>query len=526
MISRNRMEPPRNLATSNDERRFRLLIDAVVDYAIYMLDVDGFVVSWNPGAERIKGYTAAEITGQHFSAFFTPEDRAAGVPIRSLNSARENGRFESEGWRVRKDGSRFWALAVIDAVRDESGTLIGFAKITRDMSEQREAQLALQRAQEQFAQMQKMDALGQLTGGIAHDFNNLLMVISGQAHILKKRTDDARLLRSINIIDQAAKNGARLTRQLLAFARRQKLTPEVIDLSKRVDNFRDLLASSIPGNIVLSVDIPDSLWTVEVDPGEFELAIVNLTVNARDAMPNGGAIDVKAENARLGGETVGALNGDFVAVTVTDTGQGIPSELVSKVFEPFFTTKEVGKGTGLGLAQVYGFAHQSGGTVVLDSQVGVGTTVTIYLPRSSKLIARDEAIGGHPPAIGGGNVLVVEDNPEVGKVSVSLLEDIGYTAVLVNSADAALAHLAVQPNIDLVFSDIVMPGEMDGLALAARIEMLYPHIPVLLTSGYSRVAEAAQKSFPILRKPYDLPDLAAAVKGAIANPVRSQLIRS
>jgi signal transduction histidine kinase len=444
--------------------------------------------------------------------------------MRALNTARANGRFESEGWRVRKDGSRFWALAVIDAVRDENGGLVGFAKITRDMSERREAQLALQRAQEQFAQMQKMDALGQLTGGVAHDFNNLLMVVTGQAHIMKKRIEDPRLLRSINIIEQAAKNGARLTRQLLAFARRQKLTPEVLQLSKRVDSFRDLLASSIPGNIVLSVDLPESLWPVEIDPGEFELAVVNLIVNARDAMPNGGAIEVKAENVRLPDAATDRLTGDFVAVTVTDTGEGIPSELLSKIFEPFFTTKEGGKGTGLGLAQVYGFAHQSGGTVTLDSEVGAGTAVTMYLPRSSKVIPGMETGAVHRPPTGGGTILVVEDNPEVGKVSVSLLEDIGYTALLVGNADEALAHLSTRPNIDLVFSDIVMPGEMDGIALAARIGMLYPRIPVVLTSGYSRMADAAQKRFPILRKPYELAELAAAIKAAIANPTPPQLI--
>ena len=511
---------PADLAASTHERRFRLLIDAVVDYAIYMLDLNGFVVSWNHGAERIKGYSSAEAIGHHFSIFFTPEDRLAGMADRALETAREKGRFESEGWRLRKDGSRFWALAVIDAVRDENGHLIGFAKITRDMSEQRAAQLALQRAQEQLAHMQKMDAVGQLTGGIAHDFNNLLMVVSGQVHVLRKRTEDPRLLRSIGIIDQAAKNGARLTRQLLTFARRQRLSPQVLSLSQHVDDFRDLLASSMPGNIALTVEIADTVWPVEIDPGEFELALVNLALNARDAMPNGGAIDVTAENVHLAQEGAGSLNGDFVAVTIADTGSGISKDLLPKVFEPFFTTKEVGKGTGLGLSQVYGFSHQAGGTVTLDSEVGAGTTVTMYLPRSSKTTSGQDAGHGRRPEDGGGKVLVVEDNREVARVSAVLLKDLGYTAVIVENAQAALDRLAEKPDIDLVFSDIVMPGGMDGFALAKHVGELYPNIPVLLTSGYSRAADEAAKAFPILRKPYEISELATSVKAILASAQR------
>ena len=502
----------------DSERHFKLLVQSVTDYAIYMLDPTGIVASWNAGAERIKGYKPHEIMGRNFAEFFTPEDREAGVPLIALKTATEHGRYESEGWRLRKDGTRFWVLAVIDAVRDEQGHLLGFAKITRDMTEKREAQLRLERAQGQLAQSQKMEAIGHLTGGIAHDFNNLLMIISGQAQLMKKRVTDPKDVRSIDAIEQAAQSGANLTRQLLTFARRQRLNRITVDLAERLMAIRDLLLSSAGGAVKLEIDPLTDLWPVETDVGELELALVNIVVNARDAMPHGGTLTVAAKNVSLDGDGVTLLTGDFVALSLTDTGEGIPPDVLAKVFEPFFTTKEVGKGTGLGLSQVYGFARQSGGDVHVSSKPGEGTTVTLFLPRSDAAVVSPAAKTRHNEKIQGrGSVLLVEDNPQVGDVSKLLLEQLGYDIVRVDRPAAALAALSEKNKFAVVFSDIVMPGDMDGLALAREIRARHPRMPVLLATGYSSAAERVGSEFPILRKPYDQNTLGIALKMAIAS---------
>jgi len=507
----------------DSERNFRLLVQSVTDYAIYMLEPDGTVASWNAGAERIKGYKAREIIGRNFADFFTPQDREAGIPANALRVARDTGRYESEGWRLRRDGSRFWALAVIDAVRDESGTLLGFAKITRDMTERREAELRLARAQEQLAQSQKMEAIGHLTGGIAHDFNNLLMIVKGQAQLMRMRAKDPKDVRALDAIEQATANGSNLTRQLLSFARRQRLNRERVDLKERLHLFRDLLISSVGGSVKLHIHIDPITWPVEVDVRELELALVNIAVNARDAMPNGGALRITADNVHFDGSGVMALVGDFVALTLADTGSGMPPDILSKVFEPFFTTKEVGKGTGLGLSQVYGFTRQSGGDVQIVSEVGQGTTITLYLPRSTskKAAAKPEAAIA-PAILDNGTILVVEDNLAVGEVSSMLLEKFGYSVKRVARAAEALDLLDRDPDIDLVFSDILMPGNMDGLGLAQAVRDRFPGLPVLLATGYSSAAERAGSEFPIIRKPYDQEVLGFAVKTALAGARRHE----
>ena len=500
----------------DSERNFRLLVQSVTDYAIYMLEPDGTVASWNAGAERIKGYRAHEIVGQNFSQFFSPEDRAALIPNVALKIARETGRYESEGWRFRMDGSRFWALAVIDAVRDESGRLLGFAKITRDMTERREAEQRLLRLQEQAAQSQKMEAIGHLTGGIAHDFNNLLMIVKGQAQLMRMRAKEPKDIRALDAIDQATSSGANLTRQLLTFARRQRLNRVVIDVGERLELFHDLLASSVGRAVKLSINIDPATWPAEVDPGELELALVNIAVNARDAMPDGGALTITSRNVSLYGNGVTALSGDFVALSLTDTGGGIPAEILPKIFEPFFTTKEVGKGTGLGLSQVYGFTRQSGGDVQIATEEGKGTTITLYLPRAhAKAVPAQLERPAETTVHGKGTILVVEDNFAVGEVSTMLLEQFGYSVKRVDRAIEALEVLDKPNDVALVFSDIVMPGDMDGLALAQAIRERCPNLPILLATGYSSAAERAGAEFPIIRKPYDYTALAVAVKAAL-----------
>lgn len=507
-------------ALEDSERQFRLLVASVTDYALIMLDPNGIVSSWNAGAEKIKGYKPNEIIGQHFSRFYTEQDRAAGMPARSLFTATSEGRFEAEAWRVRKDGSIFWANVVIDAIRDNDGQLVGFAKITRDITERREAQQALQRAHEQLAQAQKMESLGKLTGGIAHDFNNLLTIVGGQAQILKRYLENnPKALRAAETIEVAAQRGESLTRRLLTFSRRQHLRPEPIDLRGMAESLRTMLSTSLAANIQLIIAFGEMLWPVRADPGELELALVNLGLNARDAMPEGGMLSFTADNVTLRpGDRDLDLSGDFVALTVGDTGTGIPDDVLPKVFDPFFTTKPVDKGTGLGLSQVHGFAHQTGGSIAIDSRIGQGTRVTLYLPRSEQAPAASEA-GEEAAASGSKRILLVEDNPDVATVTVGMLDELGHHSILVHSADAALKALEHQGEFDLVFSDIVMAG-MDGLELARLLRERYPDLPVLLTSGYTKSIETAQLHWPLLRKPFKLAELNRALATVVAQQRR------
>ncbi len=494
-------------ARRESERRFRLFIDAVTDYALCMLDCDGNITSWNTGAQRIHQYAAAEIIGKRFSQFYTEEDQQRGEPARALQIAAYEGKYVAEGWRMRRDRSLFWASIVIEAIRDEVGSLVGFAEITRDITERREAEAALQRAKEQLAQSQKMEALGQLTGSIAHDFNNLLMIVSGHAQLLRRRLTDSKQLKAIDALQSAASRGESLTRQLLAFSRRQPLSPVVVDLHERVEAVHDMLVGSLRGNIELKRDISADLWPVEVDVAELELALVNIAVNARDAMPGGGSITVSVRNVVLTQkDKLDGLEGEFIALAVSDTGVGIAPDILPRVFEPFFTTKGVGKGTGLGLSQVYGFAQASGGSVVATSAAGSGTTITLYLPRSHAEPSRAaKPVESHPVAPGEGTVLIVEDNTEVAEVTSSLVEQLGYRTLRAESAADALSTLQRHDRISLVFSDIVMPGAMNGVALAQVIAKRYPELPVVLASGYSDMVQAAEARFVVLRKPFQLP---------------------
>ena len=504
-------------ALMESERRFRLFIQGVTDYAIFMLDPNGYITNWNTGARRIHQYTSAEVIGQHFSKFFSEEDRQRGEPARALQIAAYEGKYVTEGQYLRRDKSLFWASVVVEAIRDEAGTLVGFAEITRDITERREAQASLERAQEQLAQSQKMEALGQLTGSIAHDFNNLLMIVSGHAQLLGRRLTDPKQLQAITAVHSAANRGESLTRQLLSFSRRQPLNPVVADLKERIEAVLDMLVGSLRGNVELKCDISADVWPVEVDVAELELAMVNIAVNARDAMPGGGTITLSARNLTLNkNEGVDSLEGDFVALAMTDTGVGIAPDVLPKIFEPFFTTKASGKGTGLGLSQVYGFSRQSGGTVVVTSKVGSGTTITIYLPRKHAVVVKStEAPILQPFVYGHGTVLVVEDNADVADVTTSMVEQLGYRTLRAENATDALNKLQHGDQVDLVFSDVVMPGSMNGIALAQEIGNRYPQIPVLLTSGYSDVVQIAASQFPILRKPFQLPTLEKSIREAL-----------
>jgi PAS domain S-box-containing protein len=504
----------KSLKGVSGDRRFQLLVEAIKDYAIYLLDTDGFINSWNTGAQHFKGYSAEEILGEHFSRFYTDEDRAVGLPARALRIAAEEGKFEAEGWRVRKDGSRFWASVVIDPIHDATQALIGFAKITRDMTERRRAQDELDRAREQLAQAQKMEAVGRLTGGVAHDFNNLLTVIRSSVDLLRRPgiADDKRD-RYLEAISETADRAAKLTGQLLAFARRQPLQAELFAVADRIARTRQILATTLGSPIRLDYRVAEDCGSIEADPGQFETALLNMAINARDAMPQGGTLTIAAgpaETAPVGRE------GRFVAISIADSGHGIDPEALHRVFEPFFTTKEPGKGTGLGLSQVYAFAKQSGGEIEVDSRPGEGTIFTLYLPQADAdaepAMAGEEMLDAAAP-IEARRVLIVEDNETVGEFAMNLLIELGQQVSWAADAAIALAMIEETPEaFDLVFSDVVMPG-INGVELAEEIRRRWPNLPVVLTSGYSHVlVEEGSHGFELLKKPYSIDALTGILR--------------
>ncbi|ACL58417.1 hybrid sensor histidine kinase/response regulator [Methylobacterium nodulans] len=502
-------------ALRESEERFRLLVQGVRDYAIFMLSPEGIVRNWNSGAQRIKGYSEAEIVGQHFSRFYTEEDRAAGVPARALETAAREGKFEAEGWRVRRDGTRFWASVLIDAIRDETGRLVGFAKVTRDITERRNAQQALEKTQAALFQAQKMEALGGLSAGIAHDFNNLLTVVLGNLDLLRRAPEERRA-RLIDNAMQAVEQGRKLTQQLLAFGRSQTLRPEVVDVTRLILGMDDMLKQSLRGDIGIVLDLAEDLWPIEADPAQLQIALINLAVNARDAMPNGGQFRIKTENVTTHDGEVA----QSVAISVSDTGHGMPPDVLARAFEPFFSTKEVGKGTGLGLPQVYGFAQQSNGSVRVTSEVGRGTTFTISLPRTNA-----QAPGATSPESGLGRavrslrILLVEDNDQVAAVAASVLMERGHSVVSASSAAEALRVLNAGQPFDLVLSDLVMPGGLSGFDLARHVQSRWPALPVLLATGYSdQAAKAVKEGFPLISKPYEPAALVLAAEQT-ASPI-------
>ena len=491
--------------------RADLLIQNVTDYAIYMIDPDGIVISWNAGAERFKGYRAEEIIGEHFSRFYTEEDRAAGKPERALEAALTEGRFEAEGWRVRKDGSRFWASVVIDPIRDDDGEHVGFAKITRDLTERKALQDALEQSREQFFQAQKMEAVGKLTGGVAHDFNNILAAIMGSIGLAKRRLAQGEdITRFLDNALHAAKRGATLTQRMLAFARKQELQLEPIDVIASVREMAELLARTIGSNVSISTRFPLTLPYVMADRTQLELALMNLVVNARDAMPGGGTIVLSAE-------PVAAAEGEeFVLLSVEDEGTGMDPDTLARAAEPFFTTKGVGKGTGLGLPMVQGMIEQCGGRFRIESELGKGTRAEIWLPQT-QAAERAPAAAGEAPAPRAGRslrILAVDDDPIVLLNTATVLADLGHYVIQAHSGPAALAQLADHP-IDLLLTDFAMPG-MNGAELVAEAEQAQPGLKAIIVSGYAELPEGAPLEVPRLAKPFtdlELADMIAEIAG-------------
>jgi PAS domain S-box-containing protein len=510
------------------EERFRLLVESVTDYAIYMLDPVGTITSWNAGAERFKGYTASEILGQNFSRFYSEEDRMAGVPSRALETASKEGRFEAEGWRIRKDGSRFWASVVIDAIRNPMGTLIGFAKITRDLTERREAQLALEDAREAIFQSQKMDAIGKLTGGVAHDFNNLLAVIVGSLDLARQRLESgADISRYIDNAMTAAERGATLTQRMLAFARRQELKLGSVDCVALVHNMAGLLKSTLGSTVTIETRFPLTLSPAHADPAQLELALLNLAVNARDAMPEGGKIIIEGlETHLLAEQRPDLTTGHYVRLSVIDEGEGMDEATLSRAREPFFTTKGIGKGTGLGLSMVHGFAQQCGGSLIISSDPGQGTTVSLWLPVA---VASDEVLQAaedqldilHAQSDQPLVILAVDDDDLVLTNTAGMLEELGHTVFQAASGADALRVLG-QGEVDLVITDHAMPN-MTGAQLADVLDESHPGLPVVIITGYAELPPQATKHLR-LDKPFKQADLARIVSLARQNCASERLI--
>ncbi len=494
------------------EERFRLLVQGVTDYAIYMLSPEGLVTNWNAGARRIKGYDEAEVLETHFSRFYVDEDVAAGMPMNALKRAVADGRYESEGLRVRKDGSRFWAHVVIDPIHDELGTLLGFAKVTRDITERRQAAQELERANMALFQSQKLEAIGKLTGGVAHDFNNLLSVMVNGLGILQRRLVEPEDVRILDAMTRAASRGATLTQQLLAFARRQPLKQENLDLNEVIGSFEAVLRRAGKGSVEFTLDLAEQLPAVRIDAAQLEASLLNLIVNARDATPDGGTICLRTAVVHLGDGEVSTLPaGRYVVVEVADSGEGMSSDTLARAVEPFFTTKPVGKGTGLGLSQAYGLAQQSQGDLVLRSVVGEGTQVAFYLP----------ALGeGEPAATVASAVekaLVVDDQDDVREMAVALFGTLGYQVISARNGMEALEALKKDRQIDVLFSDVVMPG-MSGISLARQARLLAPSLKIILASGYASDAAGDEQSavdeFPLIAKPYTMAQILKELRAA------------
>lgn len=502
-------ETVRHQVATENALQFRLLVEGVTDYAIYMLDPDGHVASWNAGAERIKGFKASEILGQHFSRFYSEEDRKSNAPARALETARREGRFEKESFRLRKDGTKFLAHVVIDPIRTDDGNVIGFAKITRDITEREENRMALERTREQLFQSQKVEAIGKLTGGVAHDFNNLLMVIQSSLELLRKRTpDNAQITPLIQNAMRATERGTALTNRMLAFARKQDIEQRPIDVPNLIREVTDLLRRSLGPSYTIDCAFEDEVPNVLADPNQLESALLNLAFNARDAMPDGGPVMFLVRLMRNPSSDL--PSGEYVSIALKDAGHGMDAETLRQATDPFFTTKGVGKGTGLGLSMVQGMAEQSGGAFRLSSSVGAGTTAEILLPAvqedadTNVKKTEETAAGTHALVI-----VAVDDDSLVLMNTTAMLEDLGHTVLEASSAREAL-EIVRDTKIDLMITDHAMPGTT-GLQLAKMVREQQPELPILLATGYAEIDPAAGIQLPRIGKPFLQNDLKLAI---------------
>ncbi|MCO2546331.1 PAS domain S-box protein [Pseudomonas aeruginosa] len=510
---------PLNQATRN-----RLLDEAVDDYAIHTLDSAGRIASWSAGAARLFGHDASEILGRDYACFHTRKDRDAGVPQQALRQADAEGRFETEGWRVRSNGKRFWANVVIDPIRDSDGRLIGFAKVTRDITHRIEAERELERARQELFQAQKMESLGHLTGGVAHDFNNLLTVIIGSLGLLKKRLPgDQRTADLLQNALEAAQRGANLTQRMLSFARKQRLDPQPCAIPDLLRGMTDLLIHSLGPSVSIETRFPLDLDLGLTDANQLELSIINLATNARDAMPNGGRIVFSGSNQRVPADNPHRLApGNYICLSISDTGSGMDEETLRRAVEPFYTTKGIGRGTGLGLSIVDGLAEQLGGRLTLESQPGVGTTANIWIPAVPRTPESARTGNGATPQAPSEServrlscrVLVVDDDPLVLNNTAAMLEDLGCSVLKADSGSLALEILTATPELDILLTDQAMP-RMNGSQLVERVMAQGRPLKMALATGFAEKIEGAAAQLPKLAKPFGQEELYLFLTGTL-----------
>ncbi|MGN2243752.1 PAS domain S-box protein [Frateuria sp. GZRR33] len=546
-------------ATSN---RLKLILECTTGYGIMALDLEGRITLWNSGAQRLLGWREEEVLGKRADIIFTPEDRNQGVLEEEMRCAAETGRAQYDRQRVRKDGSRFFSSGQMMPLRNGGGRLLGYLKVLRDRTLEHQARESLERGvaertaelaatnrqllaqieerervEATLRQMQRLEAVGQLTSGVAHDFNNLLTVISGNIGILERALHasgvDPRLRQRLGCMKDAASRGAKLTAQLLAFSRRQRLEAKAVDLNGIVAGMRDLLQSSMGGSVQLTMKLQPALWAALVDPTQIELVILNLAINARDASPVGSELIVETANVALrdlAARPEEPAPGDYVMVAVTDHGSGMAPEVLARAFEPFFTTKEVGKGSGLGLAQVYGFAKQSGGGVRILTRLGEGTSVKVYLPRAAGATDHVEDTPQAPVHPAGGTarqrILLVDDDADVREVTAAILAERGYEVIEAGSGGSALDVLDHEGGeVDLMLMDYAMPG-MNGSEVAREAHAKRPSLPILFLTGYADFGAFKDIGDDrIVSKPFRDEELLAKVRNVLgangrANPAR------
>ena len=478
---------------------------------------DNPIIFCNDAFSFMTGYAEHEIVGSNCRFLQGPEtDREIIAQVRAAIAKREEVAVEVLNYR--KNGSTFWNALFVSPVFDEAGNLLYFFGSQLDISRRREAEEALHEAQ-------KMEAVGKLTGGIAHDFNNLLQVILGYVDILGARVapDDRSARRAVDAIATSANRGAMLTQQLLAFARKQELRDRLLNFNSLIADFRPIIDRTAGEGLTVRHKLDDHLWNCRIDPVQAEMALLNIVSNARDAAGAAGTVTIATHNAVLPDDEAAAAPrldpGEYVVVTVTDNGPGIDAAVADKVFDPFFTTKEMGKGTGLGLAMVYGFMRQSGGLATARNADQGGAVFSLYFPRASGSVAARAAVA--PPRDAGGRerVLMVEDQLEVGELGREMLRDLGYDVTLCSSGRAALDAMQADRDYQLLFTDILMPGGMNGVALANAVRRDYPHTAVLLTTGFADEAiDEGARSYELVRKPYRRAELNERIRQVLDKP--------
>lgn len=484
---------------------------------------DNPIIFANRAFLAMTGYTPEELIGRNCRFLQGPEtDRESVAQVRAAIA--EKREFATEILNYRKNGSTFWNALFVSPVYNADGELVYYFGSQLDVSRRRDAEEAL-------GQAQKMEALGQLTGGIAHDFNNLLQVIVGYVDILaagleKPDADRARLGRATENIRQAAERATTLTQQLLAFARKQRLDGRAVNLNTLIEGMGEMVARSVGEAVKVELDLAEDLWNCRVDPTQAEVAILNVLINARDAMPEGGTVRISTENSEVAarGRELGPLrDGRYVSIAIKDTGTGIPPAVLARVMDPFFTTKEEGKGTGLGLSMVYGFAKQSGGAAQIESAVGAGTTVRLSFPATDGDVNSPAKVSLRSvDRQGSETILIVDDREDVAELARTILRDFGYTTLVASNAREALEILDSSERIDLLFTDLIMPGGMNGVLLAREARRRQPKLKVLLATGYAEASlertDIGGSEFDLLNKPYRRTELVRRVRAILDGP--------